>query len=221
MRNPERKITMGRYLRPILALSVVLSPLVTTLDGGKPIDFGPVWVELTGDVTGEDGENPLGGPRQSFNAQFRSGKEDKVEIILRKFKVAHPFAREHDFFPGQYSDPDGEACFGEDACNVAAAGLRLFEDGSATFSAYRTCLTADGEDLQDYHFFLEGSWLGGGLAELRDVLTAVGGHSFTAAFDQMEITADGKKHNRRKSCRGTFADGAGSDFTQVTAHVTF
>ena len=212
MRNSKRKITMGRHLRPILAFSLLLLVLVAILHGGKPITFGPVSVELTGDITA--------GPKESFNAQFRSGKEDKVEIVVRNLQLTQDFARQYDFFENKYADPDGEVCFGEGSCDAGSGALRLFEDGSATLDNYPNCLTADGQDLQDYHIFLEGSWLGGGLNDLTDVLTAAGGNSFAVIFDRMEISAGGGK-NRRKSCRGNFADGDGSGFTQVEAHVTF
>jgi hypothetical protein len=172
---------------------------ISNVEAKKPEGAEPGTVILGGDVVADDGS---GIPKETFNIEVRSGKETIVTIVVRHFWFTAEFAKYVDFYPN-YTTPDGATCF-EDSVMVSGA-YRLFEDGSAEFSTFPEFLTADGEEIQKYHFFLTGvHYVDPPLEENFPVAGQV--EALTIDFDSVEITTEGKGQNRRRSCTGKFDD---------------
>ena len=182
---------------PWISTAVVISMtwiFVPNVEAGKPIDAEPGEVQLSGDVTADDGDLNAPGPVGTFDVEVKSGKETSVTIVVRHFWFDAGFAKSEDFINGKYGDTDGAACFGESV--MATGAYRLYEDGSAEFSTYPEFLTADGEEIQKYHFFLTGSHN----VDPLESFPVAGPASVTLSFNRVEITTEGKGQNRRRSC---------------------
>ena len=186
---------------PWIPIAVVLSMtwvFVPNVEAGKPIDAEPGQVQLSGNVTADNGDLFAPGPVGTFDVEVKSGKETIVTIVVRHFWFDAGFAKSEDFINGKYASPDGAACFGESV--MASGAYRLYEDGSAEFSTYPEFLTADSEEIQKYQFFLTGKHD----VEPLESFPVTGAASVTLSFDRVEITTEGKGQNRRRSCTGEF-----------------
>jgi hypothetical protein len=187
-----------------LTLSMAWAPM-SNVEAGKPIDVAPGEVLLTGDLIAE---HPDGGPMETFDVELKSGKETIVSIVVRHFEFTALFAQRVDFYGGKYGDnpPDGATCF---AGSAPVSGMyRLFQDGSAEFSTYPEFFTADGNELQKYHFFLTGRHNVQSLEgfPVAGPVSENNGNLVILDFDRAEITTEGRGQNRRRSCTGVFDD---------------
>jgi len=196
----------------MLVFLLSLAPL-SSIQAKKPIHTEPGNVLLSGSVWADDGLVPAGSA-DTFNVTVKSGKETTVTIVVRHFMFTAEFAQSVDFISNKYDNPDGLTCFA--VSDWASGAYTLYEDGSADFGTFPEFLTADGEAIQKYEFFLSGTH---NFDLANEEFPAEGPITVDLEFDRVEIGTEGKGQNRRRSCTGVFPseDHPDVDFSAIAS----